>query len=70
VDDPWVESVVGTAGDIKFLTRIVHGLLWRDRKDGRACPPCERGEAGGPPGNRPTVPRDWSRTVPERYVAG
>jgi hypothetical protein len=23
-----------------------------------------------PPGNRPAVPRDWSRTVPERYVAG
>jgi hypothetical protein len=23
-----------------------------------------------PPGNRPAVPRDWSRGVPERYVAG
>jgi hypothetical protein len=23
-----------------------------------------------PPGNRPTVPRDWFRGVPERYVAG
>jgi hypothetical protein len=23
-----------------------------------------------PPGNRPTVPRDWCRGVPERYVAG
>ena len=28
------------------------------------------GEAAGPPGNRPAVPRDWTRTVPERYVAG
>ena len=25
---------------------------------------------GGPPGNRPAVPRDWFRGVPERYVAG
>jgi hypothetical protein len=25
---------------------------------------------GVPPGNRPAVPRDWSRGVPERYVAG
>ncbi len=24
----------------------------------------------GPPGNRPAVPRDWFRGVPERYVAG
>jgi hypothetical protein len=23
-----------------------------------------------PPGNRPAVSRDWSRGVPERYVAG
>jgi hypothetical protein len=23
-----------------------------------------------PPGNRPAVPRDWFRGVPERYVAG
>ena len=23
-----------------------------------------------PPGNRPAVPRDWIRGVPERYVAG
>jgi putative Ca2+/H+ antiporter (TMEM165/GDT1 family) len=23
-----------------------------------------------PPGNRPAVPRDWSRGIPERYVAG
>jgi hypothetical protein len=23
-----------------------------------------------PPGNRPAVPRDWTRGVPERYVAG
>ena len=28
------------------------------------------GEAGGPPGNRPTVPRGWFRGVPVRYVAG
>jgi hypothetical protein len=28
------------------------------------------GEAGGPPGNRPAVPGDWTRGVPERYVAG
>jgi hypothetical protein len=28
------------------------------------------GEPGGPPGNRPTVPRDWFRGVPQRYVAG
>jgi hypothetical protein len=27
------------------------------------------GEAGGPPGNRPAVTRDWFRTVPQRYVA-
>ena len=25
---------------------------------------------GVPPGNRPAVPRDWVRGVPERYVAG
>ena len=25
---------------------------------------------GVPPGNRPAVPRDWLRGVPERYVAG
>jgi translation initiation factor IF-1 len=25
---------------------------------------------GGPPGNRPAVPRDWFRGVPKRYVAG
>jgi hypothetical protein len=25
---------------------------------------------GEPPGNRPAVPRDWFRGVPERYVAG
>jgi hypothetical protein len=23
-----------------------------------------------PPGNRPAVPRDWTRGVPVRYVAG
>ena len=28
------------------------------------------GEAGGPPGNRPALPRDWFRGVPKRYVAG
>ena len=27
-------------------------------------------EKGVPPGNRPAVPRDWIRGVPERYVAG
>jgi hypothetical protein len=32
--------------------------------------PARSGEAGGPPGNRPAVPRDWSRGLPERYVAG
>jgi hypothetical protein len=32
--------------------------------------PTRSGEAGGPPGNRPAVPRDWFRDVPERYVAG
>jgi len=36
VGGPWVESVVGTAEDIKFLTRIFHKLLSRDREDGRA----------------------------------
>ena len=25
---------------------------------------------GVPPGNRPALPRDWFRGVPERYVAG
>ena len=25
---------------------------------------------GVPPGNRPAIPRDWFRGVPERYVAG
>jgi hypothetical protein len=25
---------------------------------------------GVPPGNRPALPRDWTRGVPERYVAG
>ncbi len=32
--------------------------------------PARSGEAGGPPGKRPAVPRDWYRGVPERYVAG
>jgi hypothetical protein len=32
--------------------------------------PARSGEAGGPPGNRPALPRDWSRGVPEWYVAG
>jgi len=32
--------------------------------------PARSGEAGGPPGNRPALPRDWFRGVPERYVAG
>jgi hypothetical protein len=32
--------------------------------------PTRSGEAGGPPGNRPAVPRDWFRGVPQRYVAG
>ena len=27
-------------------------------------------EMGVPPGNRPALPRDWLRGVPERYVAG
>jgi len=27
-------------------------------------------EKGVPPGNRPPVPRDWSRGVLEQYVAG
>jgi len=36
VGGPWVESVVGTAHDVKFLARIVHELLSRDREDGRA----------------------------------
>ncbi|MEJ2364179.1 MAG: hypothetical protein P8075_02740 [Deltaproteobacteria bacterium] len=30
----------------------------------------ESTKMGVPPGNRPAVPRDWFRTVPERYVAG
>jgi hypothetical protein len=41
VGNPWVESVVGTAEDIKYLTWIFHQLLWRDREDGCACPPCK-----------------------------
>jgi len=58
VSDPRVELMVGTREDIKFLTRIFHELLSRDLEDGRACPPCEQGEAGGPPGNRRVlVPR-------------
>ena len=40
------------------ITRMFYELLSRDREDGRA------------PGNRPAVPRDWFRGVPERYVAG
>ena len=32
--------------------------------------PARSGEVGGPPGNRPALPRDWSRGIPERYVAG
>ncbi|UCG12811.1 MAG: hypothetical protein JSU72_20460, partial [Deltaproteobacteria bacterium] len=27
-------------------------------------------EMGLPPSNRRAIPRDWIRTVPERYVAG
>jgi hypothetical protein len=30
----------------------------------------ENVERAVPPGNRPVVPRDWPRGVPERYVAG
>jgi len=30
----------------------------------------ETTKMGVPPGNRPAVPRDWFRGVPERYVAG
>jgi hypothetical protein len=30
----------------------------------------ETAKTGVPLGNRPAVPRDWSRGVPERYVAG
>ncbi len=30
----------------------------------------ETAKMGVPPGNRPAAPRDWSRGVPERYVAG
>ncbi len=30
----------------------------------------ETTKMGGPPGNRPAVPRGWFRGVPERYVAG
>jgi len=30
----------------------------------------ETTKMGLPPGNRPAVPRDWFRGVPERYVAG
>ena len=30
----------------------------------------ETKKMGVPPGNRPAVPRDWLRGVPERYVAG
>ena len=31
---------------------------------------CETAKMAESPGNRPAVPRDWSRGVPERYVAG
>jgi hypothetical protein len=40
------------------------------------CPGCfmnycrETVKMGVPPGNRPAVSRDWTRGVPERYVAG
>ena len=30
----------------------------------------ETAKMGVPPDNRPAVPRDWFRGVPERYVAG
>ena len=30
----------------------------------------ETAKMGVPPGNRPAVPRDWFRGVPERYLAG
>ena len=30
----------------------------------------ETAKMGVPPGNRPAVPRDWFRGVPERYVVG
>ena len=30
----------------------------------------ESAKMGVPPGNRPAVPRDWTRGAPERYVAG
>ena len=36
----------------------------------RRCETARLGEAGGPPGNRPAVARDWFRTVAERQVAG
>ena len=35
-----------------WQARIFYELLSRDREDGRARPPCEQGEAGGPPGLR------------------
>jgi hypothetical protein len=50
---------IATAAYGSALARIFHELLSRDLEDGRACPPCEQGEAGGPPGNRPAAPRDW-----------
>jgi len=31
---------------------------------------CETAKMGVPPDNRPAVPRDWCRGVPEGYVAG
>jgi hypothetical protein len=45
--------------------RIFHKSMSRDCGEGRACPPCEQGEAGGPPGNRRELklPRTPGRTV-------
>ena len=50
---------ISTAAYGSALARIFHETMWRDREDGCACPPCEQGEAGGPPGNRLAAPQDW-----------
>ena len=51
-------------------------MIYRNHLGGVDLPGCfvnwcrETVEMGVQPGNRPAVPRDWSRGIPERYVAG
>jgi hypothetical protein len=68
-------SVQPTTDNGPHLARIFHELLSRDRETGNplaGLSGAERARRGWTChlATRPAVPRDWSRGVPERYVAG